>query len=421
MKKCASCNLEKTYNKFYKNKARKDGVDVYCILCKKKKQKYKQDKKIEERFKNHFISGEIWKDIIDFNGYECSTEGRIRNKTTYKLLTPSECCNGYAVSSIRGKNFKFHRIIAQTFLPNFQAKPTVEHKDDNKLNNRLYNLKWATHKEQQQYVKEKKSRKTQCGSKIGTNNLNNLKDEIWKVIIDYPEYEISNKGRIKYPVRKGEKPYKKRITYGGGIGNGYKTFTVRNNEGKKRKGIHLLVAQEFINNPDNYNIVNHKDGDKKNNRSNNLEWCSRSQNTQHAYDNDLISGKRKIYQLDINNNIIKEWNTIKYAYETLKLSRTSINHVLSGKNKTSGAYHWCYKEEYNNSKKKFTMYDTNKIKIKQLHKESKELIKIWDSISEASVFIAKKNKSSIKAIKSNISQCIRGKRNSCQDFKWAYY
>ena len=123
----------------------------------------------------------------------------------------------------------------------------------------------------------------------------------------------------------------------------------------------------------------------------------------------------------INNNIIKEWNTIKDAYETLKLSRTSINHVLSGENKTSGGYHWCYKEEYNNSKKKFTMYDTNKIKIKQLHKESKELIKIWDSISEASVFIAKKNKSSIKAIKSNISQCIRGKRNSCQDFKWAYY
>ena len=59
------------------------------------------------------------------------------------------------------------------------------------------------------------------------------------------------------------------------------------------------------------------------------------------------SGKRKIYQLDINNNIIKEWNTIKDAYETLKLSRTSINHVLSGENKTSGGYHWCYKEEYN--------------------------------------------------------------------------
>lgn len=45
-----------------------------------------------------------------------------------------ECCSGYAVSKIRSKNIRFHRIIAQTFLPNFQNKPTVEHKDDNNLN-----------------------------------------------------------------------------------------------------------------------------------------------------------------------------------------------------------------------------------------------------------------------------------------------
>jgi hypothetical protein len=417
---CPCCKIKKEYKQFYKNKARNDGVDVYCILCRKEKQKYKQEQKKQKRLKDQFIDGEIWKDITEFNGYECSTEGRIRNKTTYKLLNPSIHCSGYAVSKIRGKNIKFHRIIAQTFLPNFQDKPTVEHKDDNKLNNRVYNLKWATYKEQQQYVKEKKSRKSQCGCKIGTNNLNNLKDEIWKVITDYPEYEISNKGRIKYPIRKGRKPYKKRITYGGGSGDGYNTFAVRNNKGVIKKGIHVLVAHEFINNPNNYNIVNHRDGDKKNNQFNNLEWCTRSQNTQHAYDNDLISGKRKIYQLDINNNIIKEWNSIKDANETLKLSRTAINAVLSGRNKTSGGYYWCYKEEYDNNKIKHTMYDTNKIKIKQLHKETKELIKIWDSISEAAEFIAKENKSSIKAIKSNISQCIRKKRNSCQGFKWEY-
>ena len=343
MKKCSSCNFEKAFDKFYKNKARNDGIDVYCILCNKEKQTYKQEQKKQQRFKNQFIQGELWKDIIEFNGYECSTEGRIRNKTTYKLLSNSVCCSGYAVSNIRGKNFKFHRIIAQTFLPNFQDKPTVEHKDDIKLNNRVYNLKWATHKEQQQYVKEKESRKTQYGAKIGTSCLNNLKDEIWKVITDYPEYEISNMGRIKYPVRKGVKPYKKRITYGGSSNDGYKTFQLRNNNEKISKGIHGLVAQEFINNPNNYNIVNHIDGDKKNNRFNNLEPCTRSQNTQHAYDNDLISGKRIIYQLDINNNIIKEWNTIKDAYETLKLSRTVINAVLSGRNKTSGGDYWCYK------------------------------------------------------------------------------
>lgn len=421
MKYCPCCKIKKEYNEFYKNKARKDGVDVYCIVCMKEKLKYKQKTKKIKRLKDQFIDGEIWKDTTEFNGYECSTEGRIRNKTTYKLLSTSVCCSGYAVSNIRGKNLKFHRIIAQTFLPNFQDKPTVEHKDDNKLNNRVYNLKWATHKEQQQYVKEKNSRKSQCGVKIGTSELNNLEDEIWKVITDYPEYEISTMGRIKYPIRKTIVPYTMRITYGGSSSDGYKTFELRNSNGKKKIAIHRLVAQEFLSNQDNYVIVNHKDGDKKNNQFENLEWCSSSQNTQHAYDTDLISGKRKIYQLDINNNIIKEWNTIKDAYETLKLSRTAINAVLSGRNKTSGRYYWCYKEEYDNLKTKITMYETNKIKIKQLHKETKELIKIWDSISEVSVFISKENSASVKAIKSNISQCVRGKRNSCQGYKWEYY
>ena len=194
MKYCSCCKIKKEYSQFYKNKARKDGVDVYCIECRKKKEKQKQKEKVEQRLKNQYISGEIWKDIIEFNGYECSTEGRIRNKTTHELLTPSKCCSGYAVSSIGGKNFKFHRIVAQTFLPNFENKPTIEHKDDNKLNNRVYNLKWATYKEQQQYVKEKTQEKSMC-VKIGTDDLTHLEEECWKTITDYPEYEISNCGR----------------------------------------------------------------------------------------------------------------------------------------------------------------------------------------------------------------------------------
>lgn len=420
MKRCPSCKIQKHYNNYYTNKTRSDGVDVYCIECRKTEQKEKQQKKIEQRLQEQYIENEIWKDIIGFNNYECSTEGRIRNKITKQLLKQSKCCSGYGVSSIRGKNIKFHRIIAQTFLPNFENKPTVEHKDDNKLNNRLYNLKWATVREQAQYIIDKGSRKTKFGVKIGTNNLDNLENECWKIIIDYPEYEISNMGRIKYPIRKGEKPYRNRITYGGISGDGYKTFGLRDNDTIKKIAIHRLVADAFITNINNYKIVNHKDGNKLNNKIDNLEWCSRSQNTKHAYDNDLISGKRKIYQLDINNNIIKEYDTIKDAYENLKLGRTAINSVLSGRNKTSGGYYWCYKEDYNNTIKRHTMYDTNKISIKQICIKSNNLIKIWDSLSDASNFIATNNKSSFKAVKSNISQCIRGKRNSCQGFKWEY-
>lgn len=415
---CPYCKENKSEFLFNKNDARKDKLDVYCIECRKKKTKEKQDNIMKERLLEQHIENEIWKDINEFDGYEVSTEGRIRNKNTCLLLKPNMDCKGYTVSSIRSKNIKFHRVIAQTFLPNVYNKSTIEHKDDNKMNNRLYNLKYATYKEQQQYVKEKKSRKSQTGVKIGTDNLTNIEGEIWKQVIEFPEYEISSNGRIKYPIRKGNPPYKFRITEGGTSGDGYKTFSVKNDNTSIRKGIHRIVADAFLQNLNNYKLVNHKDGRKTNNNVENLEWCTHSQNTLHAYNNDLISGKRKIYQLDCKNNIIKKWDTIKEASESLKL--TGINNVLYGRNKFSGGFSWCYAENYNDSTTMITLYDTNKKKVKQIDITTNNILKIWDSISDISKYLSTKNNSSEKAIKSNISQCIRNLRNSCQGYKWEY-
>ena len=67
---------------------------------------------------------------------------------------------------------------------------------------------------------------------------------------------------------------------------GYYRYTLWN--GKRiRKTAHRLVAEHYLENPDNLPMVNHKDGNKINNHISNLEWCTCSQNTRHAFDTGL--------------------------------------------------------------------------------------------------------------------------------------
>lgn len=67
---------------------------------------------------------------------------------------------------------------------------------------------------------------------------------------------------------------------------GYKRITFKN---KKKYLVHRLVAITFIPNPENKLYVNHIDGNKQNNYSNNLEWVSNLENIKHAIDNNLFT------------------------------------------------------------------------------------------------------------------------------------
>lgn len=101
---------------------------------------------------------------------------------------------------------------------------------------------------------------------------------------------------------------------------GYRTVLIRVDNRQRQMRLHRLVALRYIPNPDNYTDINHKDGDKKNNNVNNLEWCTPQYNQNHVY----ISGfakygeKNKNTQMK-NNDVIIIRNRMSYGDSYLKI------------------------------------------------------------------------------------------------------
>lgn len=99
---------------------------------------------------------EEWKTIDNYPNYQISNLGRVksltyRNTNTEKILKTSKNNSGYLLVFLskegKHKGYLIHRLVAQAFIPNHSNKPCIDHKDNNRLNNRVENLRWVTHKE----------------------------------------------------------------------------------------------------------------------------------------------------------------------------------------------------------------------------------------------------------------------------------
>lgn len=176
--------------------------------------------------------------------------------------------------------------------------------------------------------------------------------EVWKDVKGYEGvYQISNLGEIKrlsysiirnngYKQSWKEKKLKPTKDAGGYLGirsgtkkNG-KSYTLR---------IHRLVAEAFIPNPNRYNYINHIDGNKQNNRVNNLEWCTHEYNIKKAWEDGLCDGlKKKINQYDLNGNFIASYPSIREAERKTGVRNTGINGCLHNVYKSSGGFVWKY-------------------------------------------------------------------------------
>lgn len=129
---------------------------------------------------------------------------------------------------------------------------------------------------------------------------------------------------------------------------GYKQVRLTNDYNKDSKlfMIHRLVAEAFIDNPENKQTVNHKDGNKHNNNVDNLEWATYSENNQHAYDNNLKSDNKKICMLDKQNNLLKTFNSIHDAARYVNGNISNIHSVCNKTRKFCKGYKWSYLTEY---------------------------------------------------------------------------
>jgi len=310
---------------------------------------------------------EKWKNIKNYSAYECSDGGRIRNDK--RIMKQTIDLKGYAYISLNDNQGKHvtesvHKLIATTWLENPDNKKTVDHINRVRNDNRVKNLQWATHEEQATNQKERTinhgrtiwkldlqtnerikcymslaeaasdnnikrvQRLSMCAlGKIGS--AHGFKWEYEKIVDNQIEewklyhstikskYHISNNGRVKNKDRILKPVHDA----------GYLAIKIND----KYLFMHTLVATLFLENPNNYKEVNHKDGDKQNNHVDNLEWISHSDNMIHAIENNLKSNVRKVVNFDNKGNIIKIYLCPTYAGRELNIPAASINCCCRGR------------------------------------------------------------------------------------------
>lgn len=159
----------------------------------------------------------------------------------------------------------------------------------------------------------------------------NKEMEHWKFIKDFEDYEISTLGNIRRKYKKGYK-YRKPIIQGG-----YSHVTFSKDNSFKKMQIHRLVCLAFIPNTESKPCVNHINGIKTDNRIENLEWCTHSENEKHSFEflGKITNGiKRRVF----NKNKINEINQMlnngmsqRAIARKLNVSSSTISNLTTGK------------------------------------------------------------------------------------------
>ena len=170
--------------------------------------------------------------------------------------------------------------------------------------------------------------------------------EEWRPVKNFEGlYEVSNLGNVRslnWRNTGTTRNLKPRLN-----NKGYYDVLLSRRGHQYRSTVHRLVARAFIPCENESMTVNHKDENTKNNRVDNLEWCSLKQNITKYQDNNPDKVGRPenftpVRQIDKNGKVIKIWKSAAEVHRILKYSIWSISQCCNGKRKTAYGYSWQY-------------------------------------------------------------------------------
>lgn len=226
---------------------------------------------------------------------------------------------------IQGKSkvFRLHDLVATHFVENLNKYKYVTHKDGNYKHCSYENLVWVEFKH-----KTFKS----------NHDIQDTSDEQWKFIPNTNNlYKISSLGRV-FSLKRG-----KFITPTMPNG-GYYSFNISVNNKVRLGRIHRLVAEAFVPNPNKLPCVDHIDGDRTNNSSSNLKWCTQIQNVNNPNTKPKTKNNRKAYRKPIiqlkNDVVIETYESINKASIINGFSKSAIYRCCIGYANTHKGFSW---------------------------------------------------------------------------------
>lgn len=250
-------------------------------------------------------NGSEWRPVVGYEGiYEVSADGNVRRaipgrrRPAGSLLQPSPGRLGYVYVTLsrNGEQAQHpvHRLVAEAFIPLPEGLVAqdlvVDHLSEPKSDNRVTNLRWATHGENMEHAAVEAAERRLKGEppRSRRHELPPVPDDaVWKPLMAFGiggRFEVSNYGHVRRCMP-GRNACVGRMVAARLMPQGYVQVKLRV-PGKKHgviKTIHILVASAFLPPPQpGERVIDHINGDKTDNRADNLEWVTQQENTLRA-------------------------------------------------------------------------------------------------------------------------------------------